>query len=109
MNFLTVAESINKIFYNYDYNILSFLHKLAESLGNFLTPLLADDYSYGLNLANNKLTGIIDIYNYQIWHYFNWGGRTIAHTFAQTLLMFPNTIFNIVNSIIYTCLFTWET
>ena len=39
MNFLTVAESINKIFYNYDYNILSFLHKLAESLGNFLTPL----------------------------------------------------------------------
>ena len=29
MNFLTVAESINKIFYNYDYNILSFLHKLA--------------------------------------------------------------------------------
>ena len=35
MNFLTVAESINKIFYNYDYNILSFLHKLAESLGNF--------------------------------------------------------------------------
>ena len=39
MNFLTVAESINKIFYSYDYNILSFLHKLAESLGNFLTPL----------------------------------------------------------------------
>ena len=39
MNFLTVAESINKIFYSYDYNILSFLHKLAESLGSFLTPL----------------------------------------------------------------------
>lgn len=81
--------------------LLIFISMLAL---NFLTPLLADDYSYGLNLANNKLTGIIDIYNYQIWHYFNWGGRTIAHTFAQTLLMFPKTIFNIVNSIIYTCL-----
>ena len=39
MNVLTVAESINKIFYSYDYNILSFLHKAAESLGDFLTPL----------------------------------------------------------------------
>ena len=81
--------------------LLIFISMLAL---NFLTPLLADDYSYGLNLANKKLTGIIDIYNYQIWHYFNWGGRTIAHTFAQTLLMFPKAIFNIVNSIIYTCL-----
>lgn len=81
--------------------LLIFISMLAL---NFLTPLLADDYSYGLNLANKKLTGIIDIYNYQIWHYFNWGGRTIAHTFAQTLLIFPKAIFNIVNSIIYTCL-----
>lgn len=79
--------------------LLIFISMLAL---NFLTPLLADDYSYGLNLANKKLTGIVDITNYQIWHYFNWGGRTVAHTFAQTFLMFPKAIFNIINSLMYT-------
>lgn len=38
MNIVTIADSINRIFYNYDYNILNFLHKLAESLGEILTP-----------------------------------------------------------------------
>lgn len=79
--------------------LLIFISMLAL---NFLTPLLADDYSYGLNLANKKLTGIVDIFNYQMWHYFNWGGRTVAHTFAQTFLMFPKAIFNIINSLMYT-------
>ena len=71
---------------------------------NFLTPLLADDYSYGLNLNGKRISSIIDIFDYQVWHYFNWGGRTIAHTLAQTFLIFPKAIFNVLNSFIYTVL-----
>lgn len=70
----------------------------------FLTPLLADDYSYGLNLNGKRISSIIDIFDYQIWHYFNWGGRTIAHTLAQTFLILPKAIFNVLNSFIYTVL-----
>ena len=71
---------------------------------NFLTPLLADDYSYGLNLNEKRIASIIDIFDYQVWHYFNWGGRTVAHTLAQILLVFPKAVFNILNSFIYTAL-----
>lgn len=71
---------------------------------NFLTPLLADDYSYGLNLNGKRISSIIDIFDYQVWHYFNWGGRTIAHTLAQTFLILPKAIFNVLNSFIYTVL-----
>ena len=46
----------------------------------------------------------MDIFDYQVWHYFNWGGRTVAHTLAQILLVFPKAVFNILNSFIYTAL-----
>jgi hypothetical protein len=84
--------------------IILFIIFISMLILNFLTPLLADDYSYGLNLAKKRITGIIDIYNYQIWHYFNWGGRTVAHTFAQICLIFSKAIFNIINSLMYTIL-----
>lgn len=71
---------------------------------NLLTPILADDYSYSLGLDDTKINSFMDIINYQWWHYFNWGGRSVAHTIAQFLLLFPKTIFNIINPLIYTCL-----
>ena len=64
---------------------------------NHFTPLIADDYGYSLNLDKNHLTGIKDIINFQIVHYKYWGGRTIAHTIAQTFLMLPKWIFNLFN------------
>ena len=71
---------------------------------NFLTPILADDYSYSLALDNTKINSLMDIVDYQIWHYFNWGGRSIAHTIAQIFLLFPKWIFNIINSLAYLAL-----
>ena len=62
---------------------------------NFFTPLLTDDFYYALHSKS-----IQDILNYQVWHYFNWGGRTIAHTIAQLFLYMPKNIFNIFNSLI---------
>lgn len=71
---------------------------------NLLTPLLADDYSYALSLEDNRLSSLMDILNYQWWHYFNWGGRTVAHTIAQLFLPFPKIIFSILNPLIYIAL-----
>lgn len=71
---------------------------------NLLTPLIADDYSYSLNLDNTKINSFMDVINYQWWHYFNWGGRTIAHTIAQLFLLFPKIVFSIINPIIYIAL-----
>ena len=69
---------------------------------NFLTPLIADDYSYALTYGRTRISNLLDIINYQAQHYMIWGGRTIAHTIAQIFLMSPKWIFNISNSIIYT-------
>ena len=68
---------------------------------NLLTPLIADDYSYSLSLDGTKINSVMDVMNYQWWHYFNWGGRTIAHTLAQLFLLFPKIVFSIINPIIY--------
>ena len=71
---------------------------------NLLTPLIADDYSYSLGLDNTKIDSIIDVLNYQWWHYFNWGGRTISHTIAQMFLLFPKIAFSIINPLLYIAL-----
>ena len=71
---------------------------------NLLTPLIADDYSYALNVNGTRLSGIMDIINFQIRHYLIWGGRTVAHSIAQLFLMMPKFIFDIFNSLIYTLL-----
>lgn len=71
---------------------------------NLLTPLLADDYSYSLNLDKTKINSLMDVVNYQWWHYFNWGGRTLAHTIAQIFLLFPKIVFSIANPFIYIAL-----
>ncbi|MCL2441297.1 MAG: DUF6056 family protein [Treponema sp.] len=65
-------------------------------LFNVYTPLIADDYSYSKGI--NSVTDIIES---QYEHYFNWGGRSIAHFFAQLLLLIGKPVFNAVNTLIY--------
>ena len=71
---------------------------------NFLTPLIADDYSYSFGLENKRITNIIDIILKQADHYMKWGGRTVAHTIANFFLMYSKYFFNVANSLIYTLL-----
>ena len=69
---------------------------------NFLTPLLRDDIDYSyIWHTDHKINNIVDVIASQYKHYFNWGGRTVAHTIAQFFLMFPKFIFNIANSLVY--------
>ena len=67
-----------------------------------LTPISADDYSYSFNESTGeRIESLADIVDFQIWHYFNWGGRSVAHTIAQTFLLIDKSFFNIINSIVY--------
>lgn len=77
---------------------------ISMLLLNILTPLIADDYSYALNINNEHLNGIKDIIEYQIQHYFGWGGRTVAHTIGQIFLLFPKILFSTCNAFVYSAL-----
>ena len=71
-----------------------------------VTPYVADDFRYKLNPLNFEFSfkTIPEIFNFQIWHYFNWGGRIVAHTFVQLFLVPTKLYFNIFNAIIQTLL-----
>ena len=64
-----------------------------------VTPYVADDFRYKLNPLNFEFSfkTIPEIFNFQIWHYFNWGGRIVAHTFVQLFLVPTKLYFNIFN------------
>ena len=67
---------------------------------NYFTPMLADDYSYSFGM-NGRLESIKDIFEFQIYHYLTWGGRSIVHTIAQLFLLVGKNWFNIFNTIVY--------
>lgn len=67
-----------------------------------LTPYAADDFRYKLNPLDNEFNTQIlaDIFNFQIWHYFNWGGRILAHFLLQLFLVPSKFFFNFFNAIV---------
>lgn len=71
-----------------------------------VTPYVADDFRYKINPLNFELNfkHLNEILNFQIWHYLNWGGRIVAHTFVQLFLVPTKLLFNICNAIIQTLL-----
>lgn len=73
---------------------------------NSLYPLYCDDWEYSLIYGNperEKLKTIKDLFISQKNHYMMWGGRTVAHTIAQILLVIKNNfIIDLINAIIYT-------
>ncbi len=69
---------------------------------NFKTPYLADDYYY--MLPNQNGFSLKAIFDFQKDYYFSWGGRVMAHFFAQIFLSLDKAIFNIVNSAMFVTL-----
>lgn len=67
---------------------------------NYITGMYQDDFWYSTNLSTGEpLKGLNDIWESQIWHYNNWGGRTIAHTLLQISLLLGPHFINIINTI----------
>ena len=71
-----------------------------------LTPYQADDFRYKINpLATDfKLDLIKDVFQFQIWHYYNWSGRIIGHLILQLFLIPKKILFDLVNAVIQTIL-----
>lgn len=58
----------------------------------------SDDLYYLTNLATGEpLKHISEIFESQVWHYFNWGGRTVAHALLQATLLMGETYANVTN------------
>lgn len=85
-------------------------------LRNVLVPFAADDYSYmfiwdGAGNGNlldsidpnrlHRVESLGDIFISQWQHYFTWGGRTIAHTFAQFFIWQGDALFNVANTFVF--------
>ena len=82
---------------------------------NYCTPLIFDDYVYsyiwhtdamGVSLPDTakRVSSLFDVFYSQYLHYFNWGGRSVAHTLAQFFLWQGKEIFNVANAVCFTIL-----
>ena len=73
-------------------------------LGNDAVVFMMDDNWYSTRLYDEEpLTGLRDVISAQVWHFLNWGGRSIAHGILQLTLMtgefwadLLNVVFNIL-------------
>ena len=71
---------------------------------NSLYPVYADDWVYSLFYEVNPhrpLNGVLDLIVSQYNHYMLWGGRSVAHTIAQFLLLFDPVIQDVFNTIAF--------
>ena len=67
---------------------------------NVKVPFMMDDFWYSTNLATDEpLTGFGDVIESQVWHYLNWGGRSITHAFLQLSLMCGERGADIINTL----------
>lgn len=81
---------------------------IAVYILNQKTHLVSDDFRYTFLYENfwpkestPRITGFTDIFHSMYNHYFMWGGRIVAHTMLQFILMFDKQVFNIVNSLVF--------
>ncbi len=82
---------------------------------NMNTPLCRDDYSYSYTFAVTqnkfKITNFRQVIESQINHYKVMNGRAVAHTLAQTFLMFDKKVFDLFNTAAFLallCLITYH-
>ncbi len=74
-------------------------------MGVVLTPYFANDYRYFLVQGTGELvSSVSDIFVSQYRHYFEWGGRTVAHVIAQFLLWWGKPLSGIVQGLCYVLL-----
>ena len=74
-------------------------------MGVVLTPYFANDYRYFLVQGTSEfVSSLSDIALSQYRHYFEWGGRTVAHTIAQLLLWWGKPMSGIVQGLCYVTL-----
>ena len=69
---------------------------------NCLTPFVADDFTFAFSYrTGERLTGIVDVLQSQLYHYFTWSGRFIIKTLDQWFTTKPKLLFNLCNTLVY--------
>ena len=70
---------------------------------NFLTPYLADDYTFAYAFDTGlRLQSLPQLIQSLIFHYHEWSGRVIVKFFAQGFTIFPKAVFNFCNAAVFT-------
>jgi len=74
---------------------------VLEFIFHRITVFMMDDLWYSTNLATGEtLKNVADVFEGQVWHYLNWGGRSITHTLLQFILMGGELFADILNSFV---------
>lgn len=69
---------------------------------NIFTPLSADDFGYlYIHAEDVKVASLSDVLRSQINHYYLWGGRSVVHFIAQSILLLPSIMIDLLNSLVY--------
>lgn len=70
---------------------------IAQRTENFMM----DDIWYSTKLFNDEpITSLKDIWEAQIWHYNNWGGRSMTHTLLQIILLAGENVADVLNVLV---------
>lgn len=70
-------------------------------LQHTLIPFMMDDIWYQTKLSSDEpISSFKDIIDSQIWHYNNWGGRSIAHGLLQLILLLGEPVADVLNVIV---------
>jgi len=74
-------------------------------LSNHFAYFEMDDLWYATNLVTGQpLKSISDVWESQVWHFLNWGGRSIAHGQLQLILMCGEKFADILNTVVTACI-----
>ena len=69
---------------------------------NFNTPLVSDDYYYCYDFSTGeRITNAFQIIDSMKVHRLTVNGKVIPHAFVQFFLLFPKSLFNIINSVVF--------
>ena len=72
-----------------------------------LVPFMMDDLWYSTLLyEDTPITSLADIVRSQIWHYYNWGGRSMTHAILQLTLLAGENAADVCN-VLFTFLLAW--
>ena len=71
---------------------------------NRSVPFMMDDEWYMTRLSDDTpIRNLKDIFEAQVWHYNNWGGRSMAHALLQMILLSGEKVADVLNTLV-TCL-----
>lgn len=95
-----MKEKQQKILYVMSITLLG-ITILTQYLTNRAIPFMMDDLWYATQLSSDApISSPGDVFTSQIWHYFNWGGRSIAHGILQMTLLLGENIVDVLNVVV---------